>query len=87
MINRGLHDNFRKTKNRQINIENLRLAKQLVSIKGSSELKKDYLEDEYNKKLKVKANLCKLPIINMKLNIFSEKDIQGKKKRIKMSLN
>jgi hypothetical protein len=87
MINRGLHDNFRKTKNRQINIENLRLAKQLVSIQGSSELKKDYLEDEYNKQLKVKANLCKLPIINMKLNIFSEKDIQGKKKRIKMSLN
>ena len=55
----------RREQARLIDIENQKIAQKLVSVKGNAQLSKRRLENDFGKHQKAKANLCKLPIIDM----------------------
>jgi hypothetical protein len=61
---------MRREQKRLIDIENIKIAQKLMSVRGSKDLKKDCLEKGFDKHLQAKAVLCKLPIIDMAQNRF-----------------
>ena len=46
------------------------MAKKLMQIKNSSHLDRKVIEQNYKKTLRAKAILCKLPIVDMSMNVF-----------------
>jgi hypothetical protein len=60
----------RKEQKRLIDIENVKIANKLMTVRGSKELKVECLEKNFQKQMKAKAVLCKLPIIDMAQNRF-----------------
>ena len=68
------HELLRKQQAKQINFENAQLAKRLMQLRVSKDVSCKLMLEDYEKHLKAKANLCKLPIIDMKLNSFSQKN-------------
>lgn len=63
-----MHELQRKEKARLIAIENAQLAIKLISLKSDQNLRRTILEQEHDKHLKAKNNLCKLPVIDMSRN-------------------
>lgn len=55
----------RREQKRLIDLENMKIANKLMTVRGSKDLKKDTLETEFDRHMRAKAVLCKLPIINM----------------------
>ena len=63
---------MRKEQARLVGIENMKIAKQLMKIKGTKELTKQSLDVSYAKHQRAKDVLCKLPQINYRNNMFSQ---------------
>ena len=61
----AFHENARREQKRLIDIENIKIANKLMSVRGSKTLKKEILDKEFDKFMRAKAVLCKLPIIDM----------------------
>lgn len=68
------HELRRKQEARLINIENAQLARRLMGLRVSKDLSCKAMLEDFEKHLRAKANLCKLPIINMSHNSFSTKN-------------
>ena len=52
-------------------MENLKMARKLFTIKSSIPARKS-LEQEFRHHLKTKNLRCRLPIVNMRKNVFAE---------------
>ena len=55
---------------RQRDMNNYMMAKKLMNVKGSNSINRVHLYNNYERHLRAKAVLCKLPIVNMSNNIF-----------------
>jgi len=72
-----LHENRRKEERRLRELENVFIAKKLMTVRGSKHLSKNIMDNNFDKHLRAKAILCKLPIIDMANNSHSPKNKKG----------
>jgi len=74
VANISLNEVHRRERKRLIELENLKMAQKLYKIKSSLPARKS-LEQEYRHHLKTKVLRCRLPIVNMKKNLWNENSI------------
>ena len=72
--NFSLNEVHRRERRRLIEMENLKMARKLYTIKSSIPARKS-LEQEFKHHLKTKNLRCRLPIVNMKKNMFNENQL------------
>ena len=65
-----MHELVRKAAADEINKQNKQLAMKLIKMRGDDNLTKRSLDLSFERQLKAKNLLCKLPIVDMKKNSF-----------------